>query len=354
MVLSRCFGGVSRVFSKISLLRDVHHIRLFANSSSEYKKRALDRRHKDKIDGRTPRRAVLYVPGNDERKIEKIPNLKADCVVLDCEDGVAMNRKEHARNTIAKCVPTLLENSRSEICARVNSVSSGIWQDDLEVIFDAKIIPKALMLPKVEKWQEIESFFNFINPILKVKYEYLKIKFVIFIETALGLVNIKEIIESTIANSSTSKLFFEGVVFGSDDFCASIGVERTKESNELLYARQKIITHTKAYDLQAIDMVHIDYKDLEGLEIQSKEGASMGFTGKQVIHPGQIEIVQKCFSPSAERIKWAQELIQAFNENQELGQGAFTFRGQMIDMPLLKQAQSIVNMSAVLDNSESE
>nr|XP_039265267.1 citramalyl-CoA lyase, mitochondrial-like [Styela clava] len=328
----------------------LQHVRPLSNSSPFYKGNATVRNCKAKISGKTPRRAVLYVPGNDERKIEKIATLKVDCVVLDCEDGVANNRKEDARNTIAKCIPNLLKTSKSEICARVNSVSSGLYQEDLETIFKNKFMPQAVMLPKVEKWQEIETFFDSINPILKPR-QHSVVKLVIFIETALGLINLKEIIESTIANSCTTNLLFEGIVFGSDDFCASIGVERTKNSDELHYARQKIIANAKAYDLQAIDMVHIDYKDHEGLETQSIEGASMGFTGKQVIHPGQIEIVQKCFSPSVDRIKWAQELIQAFNEHQKLGQGAFTFHGRMIDMPLLRQAESVVDMSLKLENN---
>lgn len=109
-----------------------------------------------------------------------------------------------------------------------------------------------------------------------------------------------------------------------------------------------MVAVAKAFQLQAIDLVHIDYKDLDGLKRQSEEGAKMGFTGKQVIHPSQIPIVQKAFSPTQEKVAWATELIEQFREHEESGRGAFTFRGSMIDMPLVKQAQNIVNMKHLL------
>ncbi|OXB79912.1 UNVERIFIED_CONTAM: hypothetical protein H355_000942 [Colinus virginianus] len=131
-------------------------------------------------------------------------------------------------------------------------------------------------------------------------------------------------------------------------FFLFIGATSSKETHDILYARQKIIVTAKAFGLQAIDLVYIDFRDEDGLRRQSREGASMGFTGKQVIHPNQIAVVQEQFSPSPEKIEWAQELISAFEEHQRLGKGAFTFRGSMIDMPLLKQARNIVTLATAI------
>ena len=147
---------------------------------------------------------------------------------------------------------------------------------------------------------------------------------------------------------------------------------------ELIYARQRIVTVAKAFGLQAIDMVHIDFKDLEGLRAQSEYSAKMGFTGKQVIHPSQIDIVHNSYRyvgigtiivggsnffmldyhsdfqnlyyfaicrPSKEKVEWAKELIKEFHVHQSQGKGAFTFRGSMIDAPLVKQAENIVGAS---------
>ncbi|XP_062049969.1 citramalyl-CoA lyase, mitochondrial isoform X2 [Lepus europaeus] len=257
-----------------------------------------------------PRRAVLYVPGNDEKKIQKIPSLKVDCAVLDCEDGVAVNKKSEARQRIVKTLEDF-DLGPTEKCVRVNSVSSGLAEEDLKALLESRVLPSSLMLPKVEGPEEIQW----------------------------------AVCEETLKTGPAVGLFLDGVVFGGEDFRASIGATSSKDTQDILYARQKIVTVAKAFSLQAVDLVYIDFRDEAGLLRQAREGAAMGFTGKQVIHPNQIAVVQREFSPSPEKIKWAEELIAAFQEHQQLGKGAFTFRGSMIDMPLLKQAHNIVTLA---------
>ncbi|XP_028655786.1 citramalyl-CoA lyase, mitochondrial [Erpetoichthys calabaricus] len=288
-----------------------------------------------------PRRAVLYVPGNDVRKLRKLPSLNVDCAVFDCEDGVALNKKEEARMTIPKMLEEI-DLNRTEKCVRINSVSSGLAELDMEVILQANQLPSALMLPKVENTEEIQWFVDRIMYYLKGRTITEAMQLITFVETAQGLLNFKAVCQEIQHLGPKAGLHHDGVVFGSDDFCASIGATRTKDATELLYARQKVVVIAKAFGLQAIDLVYIDYQDNEGLRRQSREGALMGFTGKQVIHPNQVQVVQEEFSPSAERVKWARELISAFDEQQKLGKGAFNFRGSMIDLPTLKQAQNIV------------
>ena len=113
----------------------------------------------------------------------------------------------------------------------------------------------------------------------------------------------------------------------------------------MLLARQQVVLTAKAYDLQAIDAVYINYKDLEGLKEQSEEGASMGFTGKQAIHPTQIPVIQKAFRQSDDKIDRAKGLVAGFEEAQKEGKGAFVYRGQMIDMPLLRQAYNVLKIA---------
>ncbi|XP_035249143.1 citramalyl-CoA lyase, mitochondrial [Anguilla anguilla] len=297
--------------------------------------------------GYVPRRAVLYVPGNDERKLRKLASLDVDCAVLDCEDGVALNKKAEARETIGRMLGELTLG-RTEKCVRVNSVSSGLAEADLEAVLQGAVLPPALMLPKLEDTQEVQWFVDRFGQCLKGRALAEPIRLVTFVETAVGLLNFKAVCEEVRQLGPRVGLHHDGVVFGSDDFCASIGATRTKGAAELLYARQKVVVTAKAFGLQAIDLVYIDYQDGDGLRRQAREGALMGFTGKQVIHPNQVKAVQEEFSPSPERVEWAQQLIAAFEEHQKLGKGAFTFRGSMIDMPSLKQAQNIVAMAAVV------
>lgn len=296
-----------------------------------------------------PRRAVLYIPGNDERKIKKIATLNVDCAVLDCEDGVAINKKVEARKNIVKTLEEC-DLGNSEKCVRVNSVTSGLAEEDLEVILQSRVLPSCIMLPKVESAEEINWFTEKYLHHLKGRKLLRPIYLVTFVETAIGLLNFKSVCEEVLRRGLQAGLQLDGVVFGAEDFRASIGATSSKDTHDVLYARQKIIVVAKAFGLQAIDLVYIDYKDGEGLQRQAREGALMGFSGKQVIHPSQIPIVQEQFTPSADKIKWAQELISAFEEHQGLGKGAFTFHGSMIDMPLLKQAQNIVTLARAIKN----
>ncbi|XP_051882690.1 citramalyl-CoA lyase, mitochondrial isoform X2 [Pristis pectinata] len=294
-----------------------------------------------------PRRAVLYVPGNDERKLQKIPSLRVDCAVLDCEDGVALNKKEEARQTIAK-VLSQPQVAHTDLCVRINSVSSGLAELDMEVILPSEDRPPTLMLPKVENTEEIKWFADRFAKYSKGRTVKEPMNLITFVETAIGLLNFKDVCEEAQRLGASAGFQLDGVVFGSDDFCASIGATRTEDARELIYARQKVVATAKAFSLQAIDLVYIDYKDEKGLSKQSREGALMGFTGKQVIHPNQIPVVQEAFSPSVERVKWAWELIEAFEEHQKLGKGAFTLHGSMIDMPSLKQAQNVVTLATAI------
>ena len=302
------------------------------------------RNNKDNI---KPRRAILYVPGNDRRKIDKVRSVNVDCAVLDCEDGVALNMKSEARNLIS----TIDENfdfGQSEYVVRINSIDSGLAEEDLRSILSSKRLPDTIMIPKVQDTSHIEWIKEKIKFYLKNFPNNKKLSLVLFVESAKSLLNLQKICESAVNLLNNEILCIEGLVFGSDDFCADIGATRSTEGLELLTARQMFVIVAKCFRLQAIDMVHINYKDIDGLSKASIEGAKMGFTGKQVIHPSQVPIVQKAFSPSAEKVKWATDLIQQFELHQKEGKGAFTFQGAMIDKPLLLQAQNIIKIAKAI------
>ena len=147
--------------------------------------------------------------------------------------------------------------------------------------------------------------------------------------------NIKEIAE---ANRR-----LEAIIFGGEDFAASIGAVRTKEATELIYARQAVVTACAANDLQALDIVFIDFKDPEGLRLEAEQGAGFGFSGKQIIHPNQVSVVQEAFTPSVPAIEYAKRIVASFESSQKEGKGAYALDGKMIDMPLLKNAQKVLD-----------
>eukprot|EP00112_Aurelia_sp_Birch-Aquarium-sp1_P003662 Seg1412.12 transcript_id=Seg1412.12/GoldUCD/mRNA.D3Y31 product="Citramalyl-CoA lyase mitochondrial" protein_id=Seg1412.12/GoldUCD/D3Y31 len=299
-----------------------------------------------------PRRSLLFVPADDKKKITKATNLRADCIILECEDGVAMSQKDIARGNINQLLGAI-EFKYGECAVRVNSVDSGLAKDDLQATLTGKILPEAVLLPKVENADHVFWFADQVRAIFKTNNIIPKkpMAFIFFVETPIGLLNLRSIMEAAIDDKFPFKA--EAGVFGSDDFLASLGGTRTEDAKELMYARQCFVTHCKAFGLQAIDMVHINFKDLDSLRRHAEEGAKMGYTGKQLIHPNQIDVVNSAFMPSEHKQEWAQELIKSFYHHQESGKGAFTFRGSMIDMPLLKQAQNIMRIVDSVKNQSS-
>ncbi|OQV21803.1 Citrate lyase subunit beta-like protein, mitochondrial [Hypsibius exemplaris] len=305
-----------------------------------------------------PRRAVMYIPGDDVKKIAKIPTLNVDCPVLECEDGVAVARKEAARSMIvstlnnAEWVKT--RKSRAlDVAVRINSIQSGLADDDLNTVLSASVLPTTLFVPKIEEEDHISWLANRLGLILSGRITQAPLRLILYIESAHALMQMRRLLKTalSLADGSGSLFALDGVVFGSDDYCADIGATRSKEATELIFARQFFVSAAKSFQrpIQAIDLVHIDFKDLSDLKRQAEEGARWGFTGKQVIHPAQVETVQRAFSPSPERIQWANDLITAFEEHQKLGKGAFTFQNSMIDMPLLLQAQNVVAQAKQLN-----
>ncbi len=278
-----------------------------------------------------PRRALLYVPGDNWKMVTKSATLGVDSICMDMEDGTAVSRKAEARATIAKALQEL-DFGVSEKLARINSVDSGWEKDDLEAMLPYH--PDGIVIPKVESFENVEWASQIIEAAeLKYGWPINSIRILIGVETAKGIMNLKEI-------ASHPRL--DAIIFGGEDFAASIGATRTKEAIELLYARQAVVVACAANDLQAIDIVTIDYKDIEALRIESEFGARLGFSGKQIIHPAQVEPVQTAFTPNDEAIAYAKRIVETFEASQKEGKGAYSLDGKMIDMPLLKNARKVL------------
>lgn len=279
------------------------------------------------------RRALLYMPGDDRRKIEKSTTLGVDCICMDMEDGVALNRKVEARHVIAHAMREL-NFGNSERCIRINSIGSGLEVHDLAAALDAE--PDTIVVPKIESAEQVRWVSERIESYeLENNRNIGSIRLLAGVETAKGILNLKEITE-------VDKRL-DAVIFGGEDFAASIGAVRTKTATELLYARQTVITACAANGLQAIDIVFIDFKDPDGLRIEAEEGAGFGFSGKQIIHPNQVSVVQEAFTPSASAIEYAKRIVESFESSQKEGKGAYALDGKMIDMPLLKNAQKVLD-----------
>jgi len=277
------------------------------------------------------RRALLYMPGDNWKMITKALTLGVDCICMDMEDGVALNRKADARATIAKALQELRFGA-SEKLARINAVGSGMEEDDIQAVLPYH--PDGIVIPKVESREQIEWGSEIIESAeLSHGWPINSVRMLVGVETPKGILNLKEIV---------SHPRLDGIIFGGEDFAASIGATRTDAAAELLYARQAVLTACASYGLQAIDIVTIDFKDIERVRREAEFGARLGFSGKQIIHPNQVEPVQEAFTPDDESIAQARRLAEAFESHQKEGKGAFALDGKMIDMPLVKNAQKVL------------
>lgn len=279
------------------------------------------------------RRALLYMPGDDRRKIEKATTLGVDSICMDMEDGVAANKKAEARAVIAQAMKEL-DFGKSDRCIRINSIGSGLEKRDLVAALATN--PDSIVVPKIESADQVRWVSERMESYeLSSNLSIGAIRLLIGVETAKGILNLKEIAEAD------KRL--EAIIFGAEDYAASIGATRTKEGTEVLYARSAVVTVCAANDLQAIDMVYIDFRDLEGLRVEAEQGAGLGFSGKQIIHPNQVVPVQEAFTPSDEAIEFAKRVVETFEASQKEGKGAYALDGKMIDMPLLKNAQKVLD-----------
>ena len=282
-----------------------------------------------------PRRALLYVPGDQERKIVKAAGLEVDSVCLDLEDGVAWPRKAAARSLVARLLGDLAFRA-GERLVRIHAPTGpdgGLAAQDLAAVLPAR--PDGIVMPKVEAaWQVQWVAYRLQQAEEAHGWPAGSLRLLAILETARGLVQ-----RDAIARS-TPRL--DALVFGAEDYTADIGATRTPSNQEVLYARQAVVATAKAHDLQALDIVYIRYKDLDGLAREARQAAAWGFDGKQVIHPAQVPVVQAAFTPSDEDIAAAQKVLEAYERAKAQGLGVVGLEGKMIDMPMVKAARRVL------------
>ncbi len=283
-----------------------------------------------------PRRSLLYVPGDDWRKITKAATLGVDCVCLDMEDGVALNRKDAARTIIPKALAEL-DFGRAERLVRINAIGSGLEEEDLRAAL--QVLPDGIVIPKVESPEQLDWAEKRL-----AEEEHRRglppgaLRLWIGIETPRAILNLAQL-------AAHPRL--EALIFGSEDLAAALGATRTPQAWEVFYARSAVVLAAAAFGLQAIDMVSIELQDMERVRAEAIFGAQMGYSGKQIIHPNQVAPVHEAFTPSAEAVAQAQRVIEAYEAHLREGKGAFALDGKMIDLPLVKAARNVLARAGI-------
>ncbi|PVV04710.1 hypothetical protein BB560_000778 [Smittium megazygosporum] len=277
------------------------------------------------------RRSLMYVPCSEERKIQKSLKSQADCIMYDLEDGVSLNRKGQARQMVTSALE-LQRDKASELGVRINAIGSGLELDDLQVILQSKKL-ETILVPKVQTPTDIAFVSNMIDTLAPEETKH-KIKIIAAIESALGIMNIREI--------ATCNPRIDSLLFAAEDYCNDTEMTRTPSKIELYYARATVSNAAHAYGLEAIDMVCMDFKSKETLKDECLNGLRLGFSGKQAIHPDQIDMINASFCPSPDVIDRAVKIVKGFEEHSSKGIGAFDLDGKAIDMPVVKWAEKII------------
>ncbi len=278
------------------------------------------------------RRALLFMPGDDRHKIEKGAALGIDSVIMDLEDGVALNNKAAARETVRAALQEV-DFGKTERLVRINPVSSVFHADDLAATIDGH--PDGYVLPKIESATAVRSVADWLNAAESQRgWPEGEIALLAIVETALAIVNLREI------GQSNPRL--QALIFGAEDLAGDIGAIRTPEGMEVFYARSAVVLHARAFGLQAIDSPFVQLNDEAGLMAEAQTALQMGYNGKLAIHPKQVAPIQQVFTPTHEEIERAQALIAAHAAHQSAGTGVFAYEGKMLDMPMIRAAEMVL------------
>ena len=282
-------------------------------------------------DVRKPRRSILYVPGSNEKALKKSSTLDVDALIYDLEDSVAPNAKESARDSLIKIINSGVNKDKEQV-VRINSLDSDTGKDDLKILDHC--IPDAILIPKVNSADDVIECEKLINN------EGIKIW--VMMETALSIVNAYEIAKA----SKTLKCF----VMGTNDLSTELGIEEDLKRTALQTSFEKCMMASKAYKISILDGVFNDIKDSEGFEQECVYSHGLGFDGKTLIHPSQINICNKIFTPTPDQLEKARSIVSAFEKarKEDPEVGVIVFEGSQIEELHVAHARRILEAEKLI------
>lgn len=277
-------------------------------------------------------RSLLFVPGNQERRIEKAFSIPADGVILDLEDSVPAAEKEAARNMLPRAV-SRFRSTRKQVFVRVNSMATPNCLPDIKTAVAVRIA--GIILPKSESATTIKQAEEMMAEAeITSGINVGQTRIVALVETPMGLINAGDI--------STASPRVTAIAFGAEDYALEMGIQRTREGAEIYYPRMVISVACHAAGILAFDSVYADVRDTEGLIAETRVVKQMGFHGKMVIHPDQVNPVNEVFCPSESEVAYAHRVVEAFDVGVKRGQASVSLDGKMIDIPVLERARNLL------------
>ncbi|MGH9440582.1 MAG: HpcH/HpaI aldolase/citrate lyase family protein, partial [Terriglobia bacterium] len=258
--------------------------------------------------------------------------LRPDAFIFDLEDAVAPDNKPVARKELAAELEGR-SSSASLVFVRVNSAKTNFFKDDLKAAVHPRV--DGLVLPKSDDSVQLAATNKEISRIEQEKgIAPGKTKLLLIIETVLGVVRAGDLAQCC------SRVI--GMAFGAEDYCADIGVSRTRAGDEVAFPRAAVAVQARAHHLHAIDTVFTNLHDEQGFFEEARRVKQLGYTGKALIHPSQIEMVHRAFAPEDHEVSWARRVVETYEAAKSAGVGVVSLDQKMIDEPILTQAKRIL------------
>lgn len=275
------------------------------------------------------RRSMLFVPGNNPKMMTSCGFFGADAVIFDLEDAVSPGQKLAARQLVRHAIANL-ELNGCEVVVRINAVDTPLWKQDLAAVVPQR--PSMIMLPKAARREELLQVSQELSALeAQSGLPEGEIGMIALIETALGVHNAYEIA------SACPRV--RAIFLGAEDLSADLHCKRTKEGQEIFFARSAIVAAARAAGVEAYDTPFTDVEDDAGVRADAALARSLGFTGKAAISPRHLDAINACFSPTQAEADYAREVLDAIEEGRRAGKGAVALRGKMIDAPIAARAR---------------
>ena len=280
------------------------------------------------------RRTMMFVPGNNPGMMADAHIYGPDSIMLDLEDSVSMHEKDTARLLVYNALKTI-DYGDTEMVVRINPLNTPYGKKDIEAVVKAGV--HVVRMPKTETADEVREVEAEIERVEREIGAVGRTRIMAAIESALGVVNAYDI--------ATSSPRMMGIALGAEDYCANLKTQRSKEGGELRLARETIVVAARAAGIDALDTVYSNLNDMETFRREVEYIKTLGFDGKSIINPRQIEVVNEVFTPTEKDIAKARAIVAAIKEAEKKGSGVIALNGKMIDRPVVIRAERTITLA---------
>lgn len=277
---------------------------------------------------------MMFVPGNNPGMMADAHIYGPDSIMLDLEDSVTVTEKDTARLLVYNALKSI-DYGDTEMVVRINPLNTPYGKKDIEAMVKAGV--HVIRMPKTETAEEVVEVEREIERVEKELGCLGRTRIMAAIESALGVCN-----AHAIATASPRMM---GIALGAEDYCANLKAQRTPEGNELRLARETIVVAARAAGIDALDTVYSNLNDMETFRREVEFIHSLGFDGKSIINPRQIEVVNEVFTPSQKAIEKALTIIAAIKEAEKKGSGVIAVNGKMVDRPVVIRAERVIELA---------